>query len=112
MKSRLHEVPEAVWQALFKVLADVHKQLNQSQEYAVDSLPVPVCDNIRIRRCRLYPCPKTDKKTDKKPQAGEGFRGYIASKKRYFGLIFLRPQSSPAGDDDWPAGRGDAGSGQ
>ncbi len=116
---RLHEVPEAVWQALFKVLADVHKQLNQSQEYAVDSLPVPVCDNIRIRRCRLYPCPKTDKKTDKtdqkpdkKPQAGEGFRGYIASKKRYFGLIFLRPQSSPAGDDDWPAGRGDAGSGQ
>jgi hypothetical protein len=36
----------------------------------VDSLPIPVCDNIRIRRSRLY--------------EGEQFRGYIASKKRYF----------------------------
>lgn len=84
---RLHEVPEAVWQALFKLLADVHKQLNESQEYAVDSLPVPVCDNIRIRRCRLYPCPKQDKhrdETNRTAPKGEGFRGYIASKKRYF----------------------------
>lgn len=45
---RLHEVPEAVWQALFKLLADVHTQLNQNQEYAVDSLSVPVCDNISV----------------------------------------------------------------
>ncbi len=97
---RLHEVPEAVWQALFKLLADVHKQINERQEYAVDSLPVPVCDNIRIRRCRLYPCPKKDNKdkttkdkttkdkTTREPNKaapkGEGFRGYIASKKRYF----------------------------
>lgn len=55
----------------------------------MDSLPVPVCDNIRIRRCRLYPC--RDKGQDKRPDGqnrdaakGEGFRGYIASKKRYF----------------------------
>ncbi len=87
---RLHEVPEAVWQALFGLLADAHKQLNESQEYAVDSLPVPACDNIRISRCRLYPCPQPDEKPknaksqDRKPQPGEGFRGYIASKKRYF----------------------------
>ncbi len=46
LNRRLHEVPEAIWQALFKLLADVHKQLNERQEYAVDSLPVPVCDNI------------------------------------------------------------------
>ncbi len=59
----------------------------------MDSLPVPVCDNIRINRCRLYPCPKSDKKQKKQDKAttrdkaakkGEGFRGYIASKKRYF----------------------------
>lgn len=90
---RLHEIPEAVWQALFGLLAEVHKQLNRNQEYAVDSLPVPVCDNIRINRCRLYPCPKSDKKQKKQGQAttrdkaakkGEGFRGYIASKERYF----------------------------
>jgi hypothetical protein len=36
----------------------------------VDSLPVPVCDNIRIKRCQLLP--------------GEEHRGYIASKKRFF----------------------------
>jgi hypothetical protein len=38
----------------------------------VDSLPV--CDNIRIRRCRLYPL----------KEHGEAFRGYISSKRRYF----------------------------
>ena len=47
---------------------------NESQEYAVDSLPVPVCDNIRIRRSRLYP----------RKKHGEAFRGYIPSKRRYF----------------------------
>ena len=43
--------------------------------YAVDSLPVPVCVNIRIRRCRLYPL--------KEPGA-YAFRGYVPSKRRYF----------------------------
>src|SRR5438132_11676409 len=38
-----------------------------------DSLPIAVCDNIRIRRSKIY--------TDEK------FRGYTASKKRYlYGL--------------------------
>ncbi|MCA9954507.1 MAG: transposase [Anaerolineales bacterium] len=32
--------------------------------------PVAVCDNYRIKRCRLY--------------QGEAYRGFIASKKRYF----------------------------
>ena len=84
---RLHEIPDAIWQALFQLLADVHKQLHDCQEYAVDSLPVPVCDNIRIQRCHLYPCPKSSrhpKKDKNQSPKGEGFRGYIASKKRYF----------------------------
>ena len=72
---RLHQVPEVLWQAMFDLLAQVHKQHNdESQHYAVDSLPVAVCDNIRISRSRLYPRRKW----------GEAFRGYIASKKRYF----------------------------
>ena len=45
---RLHEVPEALWQALFALLADVHKQSNESQQYAVDSMPAVVCDNYRL----------------------------------------------------------------
>ena len=39
---RLHEVPEALWQTLFALLADVHKQGNDSQYYAVDSMPEAV----------------------------------------------------------------------
>lgn len=74
LNRRLHEVPEALWQALFGLLAEVHKGLNESQEYAVDSLPVAVCDNYRIRRSRLYP----------RRRWGEAYRGYIASKRRYF----------------------------
>lgn len=74
---RLHRVPEAVWQGLFHLLAQVYQQVNQGQEYAVDSMPVPACDNIRIRRCRLYP----------RRRHGEAFRGYCASKRRYvYGL--------------------------
>ncbi len=42
---------------------------------------MPVCDNIRIRRCRIYPLEEGhDNDTPKK----KSFRGYIASKRRYF----------------------------
>ena len=36
----------------------------------IDSLPIAVCDNIRIRRSKI--------------DSTEDFRGYQASKKRYF----------------------------
>ena len=74
LNRRLHKVPEATWQALFSLLAQVHKQADDAQEYIVDSLPVPACDNYRICRSHLYP----------RRKHGEAFRGYIASKKRYF----------------------------
>ncbi len=67
---RLHAIPEEVWLALFDLLAQVFKLTNPEKEYIVDSFPVPVCDNIRIRRCRIY--------------QGEAYRGYIPSKRRYF----------------------------
>jgi hypothetical protein len=70
LNRRLHAIPLWRWDALFGILASVFKQSNLSGEYVVDSFPIPVCDNIRIRRCRLY--------------RGEEFRGYIASKKRFF----------------------------
>jgi Transposase DDE domain len=70
LNRRLHAIPLSRWDALFGILAAVFKESNDSGEYIVDSFPIPVCDNIRIRRCRLY--------------RGEQFRGYIASKKRYF----------------------------
>ncbi len=56
--------------ALFRWLAEQFKALNQDQIYAIDTFPVAVCDNYRIKRCRIY--------TD------ESYRGKIASKQRYF----------------------------
>jgi len=67
---RLHQIPDTIWQALFFLLAQIHQQTNTDDDYIVDSCPVPVCDNLRIRRSKIY--------------RGEDYRGYCASKRRYF----------------------------
>jgi hypothetical protein len=70
---RLHAIPDTLWQALFALLAEVAKATNQTNEYIVDSFPVPVCDNIRAIRCRIY--------------RDRSFRGRVASKRRFmYGL--------------------------
>ena len=56
--------------SLFAVLAESWKSLNADQVYAIDTFPIPVCDNIRIKRARIY--------------QDERYRGYTASKRRYF----------------------------
>ena len=55
---------------LIALLGLLWKEGNTNQIYILDTFPIPVCDNYRIRRCRLY--------------QEEHFRGYQASKKRYF----------------------------
>ena len=55
---------------LFDYLGIILKSLNSSSEYMLDSFPVPICDNIRIPKARLV--------------SNEDYRGYIASKKRFF----------------------------
>jgi transposase len=73
LNRRLHAIPDTLWQALFALLAEVVKQTTPEQTYVVDSLPVPVCDNVRIFRSKLY--------------KGETYRGRVASKHRYvYGL--------------------------
>jgi Transposase DDE domain len=78
LNRRLHAIEPWLWQGLFSLLAEAFKKRQHDFErstYVVDSLPVAVCDNIRIRRrCRLYP----------PEEHGGAFRGYIASKRRYF----------------------------
>lgn len=54
----------------FILLGEIWKALNKHSIYVVDSFPVAVCDNYHIQRSRLY--------------RGEAYRGYQASKKRYF----------------------------
>jgi hypothetical protein len=55
---------------LFDYLGQILKSLNSSSEYLLDSFPVAVCDNIRIPSAKLV--------------RQREYRGYMASKKRYF----------------------------
>lgn len=48
----------------------IWKALNADSIYVIDTFPIPVCDNIRIARAKIY--------------RGEVYRGYQASKRRYF----------------------------
>ncbi len=72
-KSRLNRRIDALsslMETMFFKLGMVFKQANIRMEYVLDSFPVAICDNIRIKRSRIV--------------KGEQFRGYIASKRRYF----------------------------
>jgi hypothetical protein len=66
---RLHRLTN-MFVAMFNLLGNIWKTLNIASVYIIDSLPISVCDNMRIARSKLY--------TDEK------YRGYTASKKRYF----------------------------
>ena len=55
---------------LFQVLGETWKELNRESIYVLDTFPIPVCDNYRIPRAKVY--------------HAEEYRGYQASKKRYF----------------------------
>lgn len=66
---RLHALSGLMYD-LFHQIGMVIKASNSHVEYLVDSFPVAVCDNIRISKSRLI--------------RSKDYRGYIASKKRYF----------------------------
>jgi hypothetical protein len=69
LNRRLHRLKE-LCVMLFELLGQQWKDLNTESIYILDSFPIPVCDNYRIPRAKLY--------------QQEEYRGYIASKKRYF----------------------------
>jgi hypothetical protein len=81
---RLHRLAE-LFLTLFLRLGEIWKNLNEKSVYVIDSYPIAVCDNYRIKRSKIY--------------RGEDWRGYIASKKRYFyGLrihIMVTEQGEP-----------------
>ncbi len=69
LNRRLHAVAYLMY-TLQQQFGQLWMQVNDDTEYLLDSFPVPLCDNIRIRRSQIL--------------KGEEYRGYIASKKRYF----------------------------
>ena len=81
---RPHRIDD-LFLTLFLRLGETWKKLNEKSVYVIDSYPIAVCDNYRIKRSKIY--------------HGEDFRGYIASKKRYFyGLrihILVTEQGDP-----------------
>jgi hypothetical protein len=79
---RLHRI-KPFFLTLFNVLGEHWKVLNEESVYAIDTFPIPVCDNYRIPSVKLY--------------QGEQYRGYIASKKRYFYGIKLHLIVTQAG---------------
>jgi hypothetical protein len=66
---RLHNVDMLI-NDLFHQIGMILKETSDCTEYLVDSFPVPICDNIRIFQVKII--------------KSENFRGYTASKKRYF----------------------------
>lgn len=66
---RLHRIAD-LFLTLFLRPGETWKKLNERSAYVIDSCPIAVCDNYCIKRSKVY--------------QGETFRGYSASKKRYF----------------------------
>ena len=65
---RLHRIPDALWRSFMEMNARAAD--NPLKTYLIDSFPVPVCRNIRIRSCKIY--------------QDEKFRGYNSSAREYF----------------------------
>ena len=66
---RLHRLKDTL-ATVFDFLGRLWKTLDTEGIYVIDSFPVAACNNIRIRRAKLY--------------QDETYRGYQASKRRYF----------------------------
>ena len=69
LNRRLHALQDLIVY-LLQVLGEIFKQLNASSVYMIDSFPIAACDNIRIPHAKRY--------------SEERYRGYTASKRRYF----------------------------
>jgi len=80
---RIHAIDRHVIETIFYILSKVFVEQETNKEFCVDSFPVPVCDNIRISRCKIY--------------TSEEHRGYISSKKRYFYGIRVHLVTSSTG---------------
>jgi len=93
---RLHRV-KALLLTLFAHLGEYFKTVNEESVYLIDTFPISACDNYRIPRSKRY--------------RGEAYRGYQASKKRYFyGLkvhLLATPHSEPVEFFLTPGGVGD-----
>lgn len=73
LNRRLHALPTWLFEALFGLLSQVFQQHNRSHTYLVDSMPIAVCQPVRVHQCRLFPYAQH-----------RCLLGYMASKKCWF----------------------------
>jgi len=83
---RLHRLTDRI-EHLFEVLGQCWKKQASDEVFLIDAFPVACCDNIRISRSRLYPLEAT----------GGAYRGYIASKRRFFYGVKVHLLTTSAG---------------
>jgi len=69
LSRRINRLADLIYR-LFHQLGSVLKDMHWESRYLLDSFPVPVCDNIRIRRCRIV--------------RDHRYRGVMTSFRRYF----------------------------
>ena len=79
---RLHRV-KPFFLILFNLLAQYWQEQHEGQAYSIDTFPVIVCDNYRIPRAKIY--------------RDQLFRGYQASKKRFYYGLKLHLLATAAG---------------
>ena len=65
----LHQLTDLIADVFFQ-LGLIFKHLNLSSSYIIDSFPVPICKNIRIKRSKLL--------------QGKEYHGFNASKREFF----------------------------
>jgi hypothetical protein len=82
LNRRLHRIKE-ICLAVFDLLAPTWKTFNTEAISLIESLPIAVCDNLRLRRSKLY--------------SGEDLRGYQASKNRYVSGLKIPLRVTPEG---------------
>ena len=70
LNRRIHNISDGLWEGIIEYTHKNYGLLWLSKDFIVDSFPVRVCHNIRIKRCKIL--------------QGENFRGYNSSKKEYF----------------------------
>ena len=66
---RLHNLGNLLYE-LFHLVASFYKEITCEMNYIIDSFSVPICQNIRINRCKIA--------------KGKQYRGYTASMRSYF----------------------------
>ena len=85
----------------FDWLGRLHKTASRKNVFLIDSCSIPVCDNIRIQDCRIYPSEATE----------DVFRGDHSSKRQgFYGLkvhLIVTAEGSPVEASLTPGSAGD-----